>query len=75
MARARPTTGLYESGCGQRADLVDTKKVLDTALDPYQFTRDAYLARRRSQVYDGKPPAEKDRIVAPPKQEGPPAKP
>lgn len=59
----------------RRSELFDAKTVLDTALDPYQFTRDAYLARRRNQVYDGKPPPEKDRIVAPPKQEGAPAKP
>ncbi|MDH4052443.1 MAG: VacJ family lipoprotein, partial [Rubrivivax sp.] len=26
------------------------------ALDPYTFLRDAYLARRRNQVYDGDPP-------------------
>ena len=28
----------------------------DAALDKYSFTRDAYLQRRRSQVYDGNPP-------------------
>jgi phospholipid-binding lipoprotein MlaA len=26
------------------------------ALDPYTFTRDAFLQRRRSAVYDGNPP-------------------
>jgi phospholipid-binding lipoprotein MlaA len=42
-----------------RAELLDTKKALDdAALDPYEFSRDFYLERRRSQVYDGKPPAE-----------------
>ena len=30
------------------------------ALDPYQFVRDAYLQRRRSLIYDGNPPREKD---------------
>lgn len=28
----------------------------DAALDKYSFTRDAFLQRRRSQVYDGNPP-------------------
>ena len=28
----------------------------DAALDKYSFTRDAYLQRRRSDVYDGNPP-------------------
>jgi phospholipid-binding lipoprotein MlaA len=43
----------------QRADLLKAKKALEAAaLDPYEFTRDLYLERRRSQVYDGKPPAE-----------------
>jgi phospholipid-binding lipoprotein MlaA len=25
-------------------------------IDPYQFIREGYLLRRRSQIYDGKPP-------------------
>jgi phospholipid-binding lipoprotein MlaA len=45
----------------QRADLLDTSKILDTAaLDPYEFLRDAYLQRRRNLVYDGSPPPDKD---------------
>ena len=45
----------------QRADLLDTSKILETAaLDQYEFVRDAYLQRRRSLVYDGAPPREKD---------------
>jgi phospholipid-binding lipoprotein MlaA len=44
---------------GRRADLLDAKNAIDAAaLDPYEFSRDLYLERRRSQVYDGKPPAE-----------------
>ena len=40
-----------------RAELLDSKDVLDNAsFDPYAFTRDAYLQRRRSMVYDGNPP-------------------
>ena len=45
----------------QRADLLDTSKILETAaLDPYEFLRDAYLQRRRNLIYDGSPPREKD---------------
>jgi phospholipid-binding lipoprotein MlaA len=40
-----------------RARLLDASKMLDeVALDAYTFTRDAFLQRRRSQVYDGNPP-------------------
>ncbi len=34
--------------------------VSEAALDKYSFTRDAYLQRRRNQVYDGNPPDEED---------------
>ncbi len=45
----------------QRAELLDTSKILETAaLDPYEFLRDGYLQRRRNLVYDGSPPREKD---------------
>jgi phospholipid-binding lipoprotein MlaA len=47
-------------------NLVDTRAlylragdVVDgAALDKYSFMRDAYLQRRRNQVYDGNPPEE-----------------
>jgi len=40
-----------------RAGLLGASRILDEiALDKYQFVRDAYLSRRRSQVYDGDPP-------------------
>jgi phospholipid-binding lipoprotein MlaA len=40
-----------------RANLLGASQLLDQiALDRYSFIRDAYLARRRSQVYDGNPP-------------------
>jgi phospholipid-binding lipoprotein MlaA len=43
----------------KRADLLTATKVLqEAALDPYVFIRDAYLQRRRNQVYDGNPPPE-----------------
>lgn len=45
-----------------RARLLDAGKLLDDiALDKYSFVRDAYLARRRSLVYDGDPPPEPER--------------
>lgn len=44
-----------------RASLLVAGKLLDEiALDKYVFVRDGYLTRRRSQVYDGEPPATKD---------------
>jgi phospholipid-binding lipoprotein MlaA len=44
-----------------RANLLKAESILDAAaLDKYTFTRDAWLQRRRSQVYDGNPPREKD---------------
>jgi phospholipid-binding lipoprotein MlaA len=47
-----------------RADLLEASRILETAaLDPYEFVRDAYLQRRRNQVYDGKPPPDEDDFV------------
>ena len=44
-----------------RADLLDASRILEeAALDKYIFQRDAYLQRRRSLVYDGQPPREKE---------------
>jgi phospholipid-binding lipoprotein MlaA len=44
-----------------RADLLGASRVMEqAALDPYAFMRDAYLQRRRNQVYDGNPPPEPD---------------
>jgi phospholipid-binding lipoprotein MlaA len=44
-----------------RANLFKAENVLDqAALDRYNFTRDAWLQHRRSQVYDGSPPREKE---------------
>ena len=43
----------------KRAGLLSASKVLkEAALDPYLFVRDAYLQKRRNDVYDGNPPAE-----------------
>lgn len=42
-----------------RSELLAAQALLgQVALDRYTFVRDAYLARRRSLVYDGNPPAE-----------------
>lgn len=43
----------------RRSQLLDASRMLEeVAIDPYAFTRDAYLQRRRNQVYDGNPPDE-----------------
>lgn len=40
-----------------RADYLDASRLLESAaLDPYVYTREAYLQRRRYYVYDGDPP-------------------
>ena len=40
-----------------RASLLPADKVVEeAALDKYSYIRDAYLQRRRSQIYDGNPP-------------------
>ena len=42
-----------------RADLLDASRLLEeAALDRYVFLRDAYFQRRRSLIYDGRPPRE-----------------
>lgn len=47
-------------GINLRADLLEASRILEeAALDRYVFQRDAYLQRRRSLVYDGRPPREK----------------
>jgi phospholipid-binding lipoprotein MlaA len=45
-----------------RANLLKAGSVLDEAgaIDKYTFVRDAWLQRRRNQVYDGNPPREKE---------------
>jgi phospholipid-binding lipoprotein MlaA len=48
-----------------RADLLKATSMLDdVALDRYTFTRDAYLQRRRNDIFDGNPPED----AAPPAQ-------
>jgi len=44
-----------------RADLLGASDVLEGAsLDPYAFTRDAYLQKRLNDIHDGQPPPEQD---------------
>jgi phospholipid-binding lipoprotein MlaA len=41
----------------QRADLLTATRVVEeAALDPYEFTKDAYFQKRRDEVFDGNPP-------------------
>ena len=45
----------------RRADILDTTNLLEqAAIDKYSFVRDAWLQRRRTLVYDGNPPRERD---------------
>lgn len=56
----------------KRSDLLKATTMLDeAALDSYAFTRDAYLQRRRSVIYDGNPPEEEvpERTPDKPEQE------
>ena len=42
-----------------RANALSLSDIRDTtALDPYVFTRDGYVQRRKYQIYDGEPPVE-----------------
>jgi phospholipid-binding lipoprotein MlaA len=46
-----------------RADLLTAGKILEeAAVDPYIFIRDAYLQRRRDQIFDGRPPPDPEDI-------------
>ena len=43
-----------------RSDLLDVSSILEeAALDKYVFQRDAYFQRRRSLIFDGRPPRER----------------
>ena len=44
-----------------RANLLEATRIVEeAAIDPYSFTRDAYLQRRQNLIYDGNPPREKE---------------
>jgi phospholipid-binding lipoprotein MlaA len=64
LSEARPidlrNSAIATRAVQTRADLLGASRVLEqAALDRYVFQRDAYLQRRRSLVYDGRPPREK----------------
>lgn len=63
LAEVRPirvrNSAVVLRGVQLRSDLLDASRILEeAALDKYIFQRDAYLQRRRSLVYDGRPPRE-----------------
>ena len=41
-----------------RVSLLPAERALEESLDPYVFLREAYLQRRRYEIYDGDPPQE-----------------
>jgi phospholipid-binding lipoprotein MlaA len=46
-----------------RSELLDASRLLEqAALDRYIFQRDAYFQRRRSLIYDGSPPREREEV-------------
>lgn len=56
-----------------RAKLLNAGRVFDQiALDKYVLLRDAYLSRRRSQIYDGEPPEDGSSSPEPFKKQMPP---
>jgi phospholipid-binding lipoprotein MlaA len=71
LDRAATSSSLYINGINSyvatpvqlvqlRSELLDTTRLLDTvSLDKYSFVRDAFLARRLDQIYDGAPPLAK----------------
>lgn len=45
-----------------RARLLDAQELLgEAALDPYTFTRDAFLQKRNNDIHDGNPPQDEER--------------
>jgi len=65
LGYVRPAKYVYIGDVGRivdlRASLLSAEKLIEgAALDRYSFVRDAYLQRRRNQVYDGNPPPDKD---------------
>lgn len=58
-----PTRNTLTAGraVNARADSLDAVRILEeAALDKYRFVRDSYLQRRRSLIYDGDPPRERE---------------
>lgn len=60
-SEGRRLSGTLLNVVDTRARFLGAGRLLDDiALDRYSFLRDAYLARRQNQVYDGDPPEEGD---------------
>jgi len=58
-----PTRNTLYAGrvVNSRANALDAARVIEeAALDKYRFVRDAHLQRRRSLIYDGDPPRERE---------------
>ncbi len=65
-------TAIVVRGIDTRAGLLKASAMLEqAALDRYSFTRDAFLQRRRSVIYDGNPPDEVDEHLSPAPPEAP----
>ena len=65
VKRVRPTENMYELTAlnltEKRARYLGLDQELDeAALDRYSFVRDAYLQKRRSDIFDGDPPSENE---------------
>jgi phospholipid-binding lipoprotein MlaA len=48
------------NGLNRRASVIDQEGLVDNALDPYSFVRNAYMQYRRYRYYGGKPPEQKE---------------
>ena len=65
IQRVRPSENKYELTAlnltDKRAKYLGMEQELEeAALDRYSFVRDVYLQKRRSDIYDGEPPTEKE---------------
>lgn len=47
-------------GVNDRSKLIEQEALLDNALDPYVFVKEAYFQQQRFRFYDGNPPLEDD---------------
>ena len=64
-------TATVVRGIDTRSGLLKASSMLEeAALDRYSFTRDAFLQRRRSVIYDGNPPDEDDEDLSTTRPEG-----
>lgn len=51
------------NGLNRRASVIDQEGLVDNALDPYSFVRNAYMQYRRYRYYDGKPPQQNNQSI------------